>query len=113
MQQFIQCVGGSSSLYGLCEETVDSLLLTVLPLEFKLLMTDTNTAPVQHLSSTDNFENAHQKQISILQILTEALKENFNFRYKEVCDPIPIHFMWYSILLISLFSSVLRRRNEV
>ena len=88
MQQFVQCIGGPSAFYGLCEETVDSLLLTVLPLELKLPITDTNTVPLQQLPSTGNFENAHQKQIYILQVLTEALKLNFNFRYQEVCDPI-------------------------
>ena len=99
MQQFVQCIGGASALYGLCEETVDSLLLTVLPLEFKLSMTDRNTVPLQQLPSTDNFENAHRKQIYILQVLTEAVKLNLNFRHQEVCDPISIHFMWYSVLL--------------
>ena len=93
MQQFVQCIGGPSAFYGLCEETVDSLLLTVLPLELKLPITDTNTVPLQQLPSTGNFENAHQKQIYILQVLTEALKQNFNFRYKEVCDPIPIFYV--------------------
>ena len=80
-------------MYGLCEETVDSLLLTLLPLEFKLPMTDINTVPLQQLPSSDNFESAQQIQIYVLQVLTEALKLNFNFRYQEVCDPILILFM--------------------
>ena len=100
VQQFVQCIGGASSLYGLCEETVDSLLLTILPFEFKLHMADRNMVPLQQLPSTDNFENAHQKQIYILQVLTDALKLNFNFRYQEVCD-LYILCGSYSILLIS------------
>ena len=30
-QQFIDCIGGSGSLYGLKEETLDSLVMTMLP----------------------------------------------------------------------------------
>ena len=97
VQQFVQYIGGASTFYGLCEETVDSLLLTVLPLEFKLPISDRNTVPLQQLPSTDNFESTRQKQIYILQVLTEAVKLNLNFRYHKVCDPISIYFMWYSV----------------
>ena len=95
VQQFIQCVGGSSSLYGLCEETVDSLLLTILPPNSKIPMTDMNVnkAPFQHPCSMDSFENAHQKQICILQMLTETLKMNFNLCYQQVCDQISVSFV--------------------
>ena len=111
MQQFIQCVGGSSSLYGLCEETLDSLLLTVLPLESKLPTTDTNKTPFQQLSFVDSFEHAHQKQICIMQVLTEALKLNFNLHYQQVCDQISILFVNLKLLLFFSDSFSVLQKN--
>lgn len=103
VQQFIQCVGGSSSLYGLREETLDSLLLTVLQLKSKLPTTDTNETPFQQLSFMDSFEHAHQKHICIMQMLTEALKLNFNLHYQQVCDPISILFVDLKLLFFFYF----------
>ena len=84
MQQFIQCVDGSSSIYGFCEETLDSLLLTVLPVGSGPPLATGITLPPQQLTSMINFENEEEKQTYILQVLTEALRQNFKFRFQQV-----------------------------
>ena len=85
VQEFILCSGGPSSFYGFCEETLYSLLLKVLPVEFKPTHTD---ACKETSSSVDKFENAQEKQIHILQVLTEVLTVKFNFRLTQVSSRI-------------------------
>ena len=92
VQEFIHCSGGPSSFYGFCEATLDSLLLKVLPVEFNPTQIDANEpAPQPYYSWTmSNYENAQEKQIYIVQVLTEALKVNFNFHFQQVSCPIPL-----------------------
>jgi len=87
VEEFVECIGGSSSIYGFCEDTLDSLLLTVLPVGSELPLTTGIKLPPQQLTSMVNFENKEEKQTYILQVLTEALKQNFKFQFKQVSDP--------------------------
>ena len=87
MEEFVECIGGSSSIYGFCEDTLDSLLLTVLPVGSELPLTTGIKLPPQQLTSMVNFENEEEKQTYILQVLTEALRQNFKFRFEQVSDP--------------------------
>ena len=83
MQQFIQCIGQSSSIYGFCEDTLDSLLLTVLPVRSEPPLT---TDIKLQLNSKGSFQNEKEKETYILQMLTKALRQNFNFHFKQVSD---------------------------
>ena len=83
VQEFIHCSGGPSSFYGFCEQTLHSLLLKVLPVEFK----PTHSKLTFQTSSVDKFENEQEKQIHILQLLTEVLTK-FNFRLTQVSSRI-------------------------
>ena len=85
VQEFIQCSGGPSSFYGICEATLDSLLLNVLPVEFSPTQIHANQAAPQPY-----YENEREKQIHIVQVLTEVLKVNFNFHFQQVSCPIPL-----------------------
>ena len=87
MEEFVECIGGSSSIYGFCEDTLDSLLLTVLPVGSELPLTTGIKLPPQQLTSMVNFENEEEKQTYILQVLTEALRQNFKFHFEQVSDP--------------------------
>ena len=87
MQEFVECIGGSSSIYGFCEDTLDSLVLTVLPVGSELPLTTGIILPLQQLTAMDNFENEEEKQTYILQVLTEALRQNFKFHFEQVSDP--------------------------
>lgn len=78
IQEFIQCSGGPCSFYGFCEDTLDSLLLKVLPVTFTHIGTSESTC--QPSPSVDNFESPQKQQIYIVQVLTEALTLNFNFQ---------------------------------
>ena len=77
-KEFIHCSGGPSSFYGFCEETLDSLLLKVLPVKFTY--TDVSESTHQLSLPLGYFENPQNQQIFIMQVLTEALKVNFNFQ---------------------------------
>ena len=92
VQEFIQCSGGQSSFYGFCEGTLHSLLLKVLPVEFKPTHIDASKVTFQ-TSYVDKFENAQEKQIHILQLLTEVLTVIFNFRLIKVSSR--ISFVYY------------------
>ena len=85
VQEFIQCSGGPSSFYGFCEATLDSLLLKVLPVEFIPTQIHTNEA-----APRSYYENEREKQIYIVQVLTEVLKVNFNFHFQQVSCQIPL-----------------------
>jgi len=88
VQEFIMCSGGPSSFYGFCEQTLHSLLLKVLPVEFKPTHIDASKMTFQTSSSLDKFENAQEKQIHIVQVLTEVLTVKFNFRLTQVSSRI-------------------------
>ena len=84
MQEFVQCIGGPSSIYGFCEDTLDSLLLTVLPVGSEPPPTTGIKLPLQQPTSVDIIENEQEKQTYILQMLTEALRQNFRFHFHNV-----------------------------
>lgn len=88
VQEFIMCSGGPSSFYGFCEETLHSLLLKVLPVEFEPTHNDACEMTFQTSSSVDKFENAQEKLIHIVQVLTEVLTVKFNFRLTQVSSRI-------------------------
>jgi len=71
----------------LCEETLDSLLLAVLPVGSEPPLTTEIELPLQQLTSTDNFENEQEKQAYILHMLTESFRQNFTFRFQQVNHP--------------------------
>ena len=73
-------------MYGFCEETLDSLLLTVLPVGSEPPLATGIKLPFQQLTSVDIFENEQEKQTYILQMLTEALRQNFKFHFQQVSN---------------------------
>ena len=87
MQEFVQCIGGSSSIYGLCEDTLDSLLLTVLPVGYELPLATEIKLQLQQPTSMVNFHNTQEKETYILQVLTEELRQNLKFHFQQVCYP--------------------------
>ena len=97
VQEFILCSGGPSSFYGFCEETVYSLLLKVLPVEFRPTHIDACEVTVQTSSPVGEFENAQEKHIHILQLLTEVLTVKFNFRLTQVSSRIFLSTMTKSM----------------
>ena len=108
VQEFIHCSGGPSSFYGFCEQTLHSLLLKVLPVDFKPVQIDECELAVQY-SSVD----AQQKQqIFILQMVTKALKLNFQFSYQQVCGKTFVEVMNFEVQL-SFFFSVLQKNWSV
>ena len=112
MRQFIQCVGGSSSIYGFCEETLDSLFLTVLPVGSEPPLSMGIKLPLHRLTSTDAFKNEQEKHTYILQVLTEALRQHFKFRFQQVSDP-TFHTNGCCVVLGCFsYSSVSSGRND-
>jgi len=79
-------------MYGFCEETLDSLLLTVLPVGTELPLSTEIKLPLEQLTVMDNFENEEEKQTYILQVLTEALRQNFKFHFQQVSDQLYTNF---------------------
>ena len=75
VEEFIQCISGSSSLYGLQQETLDSLVLTLLP-----AIDCTHCISDGH-NLTDDLMDI---KVYILQELIQALKTNCGFHINHV-----------------------------
>jgi len=75
-EEFIQTMEGSSSFYGLQDETLNSLLLTFLP--------SVKCNYVSKTISSRTGTESEDTQVSLLKFLLEELKQNANFSIPEV-----------------------------
>lgn len=70
MEQFINSVDGNTSLYGLQDETLDSLLLSLLPL---------HAPPYAHQDTTHGEAVGDNVGVYLLYKLLKLLKHSFGF----------------------------------
>ena len=86
MKDFVQCVSGSSSLYGLQPDTLESLVLTLLP-------------PLGHkydtLGEPSLVDSSMDIRVYVLQELLQSLRHCAGFHIP------PVSFMWYMYMFIS------------
>ena len=75
-EEFIQTMEGSSSFYGLQDETLNSLLLTFLP--------SVKCNYVSKTISSRTGTESEDTQVSLLKFLLEELRQNANFSIPEV-----------------------------
>ena len=106
MEEFIHCSGGPPSFYGFCEETLDSLLLKVLPVNFTHI--DVSESMYQQSHLVGNYENPQNQQIFIVQALSEACAVNFNFQVSS-----PISLIQYKLMCDMLVSKLQSSTEEM
>ena len=74
--EFLECVGGSSSIYGLQPDTVSSLLITLLP------PIENDYKPRYQMPNVET--PSTEVKMRVLEMLLQALKENAGFQIPVV-----------------------------